>query len=190
MRTPESLDIGGRKDNDRHAPQRPARRNENGPIGFREIMHLAEQHAIEQLELDSQMQASVLSLAQSHTIDANHDLQATERNDAETRAASRYTLLAPATPAKALAHVREFARKGIDSRSEIRLQLNPEHLGPLVIRMRLDGGRLRADLVATNPEAAAALEGGMTTLLQDGIEKILSGHTDQKQVLAVCGSGH
>jgi type II secretory ATPase GspE/PulE/Tfp pilus assembly ATPase PilB-like protein len=35
-----------------------------------------------------------------------------------------------------------------------------------------------------------AIEGGMTTLLQDGIEKILSGHTDQKQVLAVCGSAH
>jgi len=35
-----------------------------------------------------------------------------------------------------------------------------------------------------------AIAGGMTTLLQDGIEKILSGHTDQKQVLAVCGSAH
>jgi type II secretory ATPase GspE/PulE/Tfp pilus assembly ATPase PilB-like protein len=35
-----------------------------------------------------------------------------------------------------------------------------------------------------------AIRGGMTTLLQDGIEKILSGQTDQKQVLAVCGSAH
>jgi type II secretory ATPase GspE/PulE/Tfp pilus assembly ATPase PilB-like protein len=28
--------------------------------------------------------------------------------------------------------------------------------------------------------------GGMTTLLQDGIEKVIAGHTDLKQVLAVC----
>jgi type II secretory ATPase GspE/PulE/Tfp pilus assembly ATPase PilB-like protein len=31
-----------------------------------------------------------------------------------------------------------------------------------------------------------AIEGGMTTLLQDGIEKVLAGLTDVKQVLAVC----
>jgi type II secretory ATPase GspE/PulE/Tfp pilus assembly ATPase PilB-like protein len=31
-----------------------------------------------------------------------------------------------------------------------------------------------------------AIDGGMTTLLQDGIEKILLGNTDLKQVLAVC----
>jgi type II secretory ATPase GspE/PulE/Tfp pilus assembly ATPase PilB-like protein len=35
-----------------------------------------------------------------------------------------------------------------------------------------------------------SIQGGMTTLLQDGIEKILAGQTDQKQVLAVCGSAH
>jgi type II secretory ATPase GspE/PulE/Tfp pilus assembly ATPase PilB-like protein len=34
---------------------------------------------------------------------------------------------------------------------------------------------------------AAAIAGGMTTLLQDGIEKVLDGATDLKQVLAVCG---
>jgi type II secretory ATPase GspE/PulE/Tfp pilus assembly ATPase PilB-like protein/GAF domain-containing protein len=33
---------------------------------------------------------------------------------------------------------------------------------------------------------AAAIAGGMTTLLQDGIEKALAGKTDIKQVLAVC----
>lgn len=31
-----------------------------------------------------------------------------------------------------------------------------------------------------------AKQGGMTTLLQDGIQKVLAGHTDLKQVLAVC----
>ncbi|HEX2735839.1 MAG TPA: ATPase, T2SS/T4P/T4SS family [Polyangiaceae bacterium] len=31
-----------------------------------------------------------------------------------------------------------------------------------------------------------AVQAGMTTLLQDGIEKVLAGHTDLKQVLAVC----
>ncbi len=34
---------------------------------------------------------------------------------------------------------------------------------------------------------AVALAGGMTTLLQDGIEKVLQGVTDLKQVFAVCG---
>jgi type II secretory ATPase GspE/PulE/Tfp pilus assembly ATPase PilB-like protein len=34
---------------------------------------------------------------------------------------------------------------------------------------------------------ALAIAGGMTTLMQDGIEKVLSGATDLKQVLAVCG---
>lgn len=34
---------------------------------------------------------------------------------------------------------------------------------------------------------AAALAGGMTTLLQDGVQKVLAGQTDLKQVLAVCG---
>jgi type II secretory ATPase GspE/PulE/Tfp pilus assembly ATPase PilB-like protein len=33
---------------------------------------------------------------------------------------------------------------------------------------------------------ALAVEGGMTTLLQDGIEKVLTGATDLKQILAVC----
>ena len=33
---------------------------------------------------------------------------------------------------------------------------------------------------------ALAVAGGMTTLLQDGIEKSLAGNTDLKQVLAVC----
>jgi type II secretory ATPase GspE/PulE/Tfp pilus assembly ATPase PilB-like protein len=33
---------------------------------------------------------------------------------------------------------------------------------------------------------ALAVEGGMTTLLQDGILKCLQGHTDVRQVLAVC----
>jgi len=32
----------------------------------------------------------------------------------------------------------------------------------------------------------AALEGGMTTLMQDGIQKVLAGHTDMAQVRAVC----
>jgi type II secretory ATPase GspE/PulE/Tfp pilus assembly ATPase PilB-like protein len=31
-----------------------------------------------------------------------------------------------------------------------------------------------------------AMSGGMTTLLQDGVEKVLAGITDMKQVLAVC----
>jgi type II secretory ATPase GspE/PulE/Tfp pilus assembly ATPase PilB-like protein len=31
-----------------------------------------------------------------------------------------------------------------------------------------------------------AMTGGMTTLLQDGIEKAIAGKTDLKQVLAVC----
>ena len=31
-----------------------------------------------------------------------------------------------------------------------------------------------------------AIAGGMTTLLQDGIEKAIAGKTDLKQVLAVC----
>jgi type II secretory ATPase GspE/PulE/Tfp pilus assembly ATPase PilB-like protein len=31
-----------------------------------------------------------------------------------------------------------------------------------------------------------AHQGGMSTLLQDGIEKVVAGHTDLKQVLAVC----
>jgi type II secretory ATPase GspE/PulE/Tfp pilus assembly ATPase PilB-like protein len=31
-----------------------------------------------------------------------------------------------------------------------------------------------------------AIREGMTTLLQDGIEKVLRGHTDFKQVRAVC----
>jgi type II secretory ATPase GspE/PulE/Tfp pilus assembly ATPase PilB-like protein len=33
---------------------------------------------------------------------------------------------------------------------------------------------------------ALAQKGGMTTLLQDGIEKVIAGQTDLKQVLAVC----
>ena len=33
---------------------------------------------------------------------------------------------------------------------------------------------------------AAALKAGMRTLLQDGIQKVLAGNTDLKQVLAVC----
>jgi type II secretory ATPase GspE/PulE/Tfp pilus assembly ATPase PilB-like protein len=33
---------------------------------------------------------------------------------------------------------------------------------------------------------ALAVDGGMTTLLQDGIEKVLSGATDLPQILAVC----
>ncbi len=33
-----------------------------------------------------------------------------------------------------------------------------------------------------------SIQGGMTTLLQDGIEKVLKGSTDIKQVLSVCGS--
>jgi len=31
-----------------------------------------------------------------------------------------------------------------------------------------------------------ALEEGMTTLLQDGVQKAMAGLTDMKQVLAVC----
>jgi len=31
-----------------------------------------------------------------------------------------------------------------------------------------------------------SIEGGMTTLLQDGIQKVLAGLTDLSQVLAVC----
>ena len=33
---------------------------------------------------------------------------------------------------------------------------------------------------------ALAIREGMTTLLQDGIQKVLAGHTDFKQVRAVC----
>jgi type II secretory ATPase GspE/PulE/Tfp pilus assembly ATPase PilB-like protein len=32
-----------------------------------------------------------------------------------------------------------------------------------------------------------AIASGMTTLMQDGVEKVLDGGTDLKQVLAVCG---
>jgi type II secretory ATPase GspE/PulE/Tfp pilus assembly ATPase PilB-like protein len=31
-----------------------------------------------------------------------------------------------------------------------------------------------------------AMSDGMTTLLQDGIQKVIAGHTDFKQVRAVC----
>lgn len=43
------------------------------------------------------------------------------------------------------------------------------------------GSKLIVDTIRT-----LAIEGGMRTLLQDGIQKVLAGQTDLKQVLAVC----
>jgi type II secretory ATPase GspE/PulE/Tfp pilus assembly ATPase PilB-like protein len=43
-----------------------------------------------------------------------------------------------------------------------------------------------ADKAPVEQLRAHAIKGGMRTLLQDGIQKVLSGQTDMKQVLAVC----
>jgi type II secretory ATPase GspE/PulE/Tfp pilus assembly ATPase PilB-like protein len=48
-----------------------------------------------------------------------------------------------------------------------------------VKRMILKGG----NVIDIREEAR---RGGMTTLMQDGIEKVLAGHTDMAQVRAVC----
>lgn len=45
------------------------------------------------------------------------------------------------------------------------------------------------DGAAANHIRKIAIEGGMTTMLQDGIQKCLTGMTDLRQVRAVCGGG-
>jgi len=53
------------------------------------------------------------------------------------------------------------------------------------IRYHLASGTLAiGDQLPSIRELAKA--GGMTTLLQDGVEKVVDGLTDLKQVLAVC----
>ena len=46
-----------------------------------------------------------------------------------------------------------------------------------------------ADKAPVERIRSAAIKAGMRTLLQDGIQKVIAGQTDMKQVLAVCGKG-
>ena len=52
------------------------------------------------------------------------------------------------------------------------------------------GDEVRAAIPKRTPVhevRAIAIEGGMRTLLQDGVEKVLGGLTDLQQVVSVCG---
>lgn len=48
--------------------------------------------------------------------------------------------------------------------SEFVLRLEPEHLGPLIIRISTRNGRIRAQLITANDQATAALASGQTSL--------------------------
>lgn len=82
---------------------------------------------------------------------------------AERTAAEHFGAMTPST---ALDVVVDEARKlEIEQASkELVIELEPEHLGPLVVRITVDRGRIRADMRAREAQAVARLRSGQSKL--------------------------
>ena len=70
------------------------------------------------------------------------------------------------SPQQLPGHVAAQARAMREQRKALRIDLNPEHLGPLVVEMQRDGAQLGVHLRASSEQAAAALEGQLQVLLE------------------------
>lgn len=66
------------------------------------------------------------------------------------------------TPERAMQLIADVASEmgGASGAREIRLELEPQHLGPLIVTLVVDRGRIRADLKTRRADAAEALESG------------------------------
>ena len=79
-----------------------------------------------------------------------------------------------------LAEVREMVKTAMEETYKSRLAIHEM----LVMNDRLK--RVVQRKATVKKIQAIAIEGGMTTLLQDGVDKALGGLTELRQVLAVC----
>ena len=71
----------------------------------------------------------------------------------------------PLEPEPVLRQVTRFVRVMVDSKqSEVRLQLHPEHLGNIAVKLVVGDGVLRANLVAQDAAVKAALEANLDQL--------------------------
>lgn len=71
----------------------------------------------------------------------------------------------PVEPEPVLRQVTRFVKVMIDSKqSEVRLQLHPEHLGNIAVKLVVGDGALRANLVAQDAAVKAALEANLDQL--------------------------
>lgn len=71
----------------------------------------------------------------------------------------------PAEPEQVLRQVTRFVKVALDGkRSEVRLMLSPEHLGPVAVRLTLSEGAVRASLTAQNPQVREVLEANIQDL--------------------------
>lgn len=71
----------------------------------------------------------------------------------------------PVQPEQVVRQVAKFLKVTLDGkRSEVRFQLHPEHLGQVAVRLVLQEGVVRANLLAQNQAVKAALEANMEQL--------------------------
>jgi flagellar hook-length control protein FliK len=154
--TPDSRD---RNAGDSPGTKRTPRRTTNGPIGFGQVFAFVrgEKRKSAAEELASVPTALLLDLQQLNGQLPQHLV---------LEEAQQQQLPARLTPQQALAATVRAARELADEEGmrEIEIELEPAHLGPLVVQVKRTGKRLETTLTARNAEAVSVLQGGMNEL--------------------------
>lgn len=198
MKAHEPQGADARRSDDRRRSSRAPRRTPQGPIGFAQVFQLVRRdqrpggqlgrasdavesaavpnallldHAAVQQAAGTPAPALATALGSSAPVDAA--CARTSGPDAGAQA----THLGALSPGEAMDAVAEEARQldmSSDAR-ELHIELEPAHLGPIVVRLLVERGRIRTELVAREERAARLLASGSDALRE---RLVALGYTD------------
>ena len=179
MRTPEVVGSHDRPAEQRSMP-RPKRRTHSGPISFGQVLQTTrrQRHGSTQEEDRSAfanpiaafdhalLSGSVAGVQHQEQIDQIHTPR-TGLSAADRLAQSPASLHnMRVTPERAMQLIEDVTREmnGASGTRELHLELEPQHLGPIVASIMIDRGRISVRMRARQEDAAQSLRGGADSL--------------------------
>lgn len=179
MKANETHQAQQRKRHDSQARKIP-RRGEHSPIGFRSMLANLKRNkasAANPANVEAMYRHSANTVlhpghvASAVQIDAHTIATADSVTAAESRASSSVNVAEHheaqgpngdalhLSPSEALRHIADQAANSNRERSikQLRIELEPEHLGPLVVKLRVEKGRIYAELNVRDPHALELL---------------------------------
>lgn len=178
MKTPEVVGSHDRRSDSRRMP-RPVRRTHTGPISFGQVLqstrrqrhgNVDEQQA-STMNLTAMIDHALLSGSVTSTRQQDQ-ISLTRGTNAQANAADQLSrqqqsaLNTRVTPERAMQLIEDVTREmnGASGTRELHLELEPQHLGPIVASIVIDRGRISVRMRARQADAATALGSGADAL--------------------------
>jgi hypothetical protein len=158
MKAYEPAGSRDRNRDDKSSSSRPARRTAKGPIGFAQVFSMVRdpKHGRRKSVVEEMIAVPTALMLDAQAVAAPQQPQAQASQVAESHAPVRMSpqmALEATVSAARLAEIEE-------SMKELQIELEPAHLGPLVVTVKLKEGKLVTRLTAKRKEAAEVLAAG------------------------------